>query len=99
MMPFVTEEIYGFFADVAAGDRTELLLDHPFPTAQEALIDDGAEAEVGGWIELTREVRRWRDLVGVPAGSVLSARTTGAEPPELIAKLAGLELTEPPARR
>ncbi len=91
MMPFVTEEIYGFFADVAAGDRTELLLNHPFPVPQQALIDDSAEAEVGGWIELTREVRRWRDLVGVPAASVLSARAAGSEPPALIAKLARLE--------
>jgi len=91
MMPFVTEEIYGFLRDTAAGDRSELLLTHPFPEPRQELIDEAAEAEVGGWIELTREVRRWRDLVGVSAGSVLAARTTGSQPPTLVAKLARLE--------
>ena len=63
----------------------------PFRCPSRRWSTTSAEAEVGGWIELTREVRRWRDLVGVPAASVLSARTTGAEPPALIAKLARLE--------
>ncbi len=91
MMPFVTEEIYGFLGDRTPGTRSQLLLTHPFPEPVAELIDPRAEAEVGGWIELTREVRRWRDMVGVPAGSVLGARATGAEPPALVAKLARLD--------
>jgi valyl-tRNA synthetase len=35
-----------------------------------------------------RSVRRWRDLVGVPAGAVLPARMEGAD--DLIARLARL---------
>src|SRR5262249_22705340 len=57
-----------------------------------ALIDEDAEREVEGWIELTRRVRRWRDLVGVPAGSMLPAKVAGQhEPPhELVARMARL---------
>src|SRR5204862_1949771 len=51
----------------------------------------GAERELADSIELTRRVRRWRDLVGVAAGSVLSARlSSGPEPHELVARLARL---------
>ncbi len=56
-------------------------------------IDETAEREVEASIELTRSVRRWRDLVGVAAGSVLPARVAGedGEPPhELVARLARL---------
>ena len=69
IMPFVTEEIWSYLP----GDR-ELLLISPFPQTKDDLFDDGAEAEIGDAIELTRAIRRWRDLVGVPVGAVLDAR-------------------------
>ena len=39
-------------------------------------------------------VRRWRDLVGVPAGSVLTARVEGDQPHELVARLARLRFED-----
>ncbi len=39
-------------------------------------------------------MRRWRDLVGVPAGSVLPARVEGDQPHELVARLARLRFED-----
>jgi valyl-tRNA synthetase len=91
--PFVTEEIYGYLRAAAGGEGSEMLVVHQFPEADESLVDEEAERDVGASIELTRRVRRWRDLVGVAAGTVLSARVTGedGEPPhELVGRLARL---------
>jgi valyl-tRNA synthetase len=95
MMPFVTEEIYAYLRDAVDGERAEMLVVHPFPTVDEALVDDEAERELGASIGLTRSIRRWRDLVGVAAGSVLPARIAAREergegPHELVARLARL---------
>jgi valyl-tRNA synthetase len=93
VMPFVTEEIYSYLRSAAGGEGSEMLVVHPFPEVDRALVDDQAEHEVGASIELTYSVRRWRDLVGVAAGSVLSARLAegdGEPPHELVARLARL---------
>ncbi len=90
LMPFVSEEIWGYLPD-GAGRRP--LVVSPFPGADHALVDEAAETEVEELIALTRDVRRWRDLVGVAAGSVLPARVTSGEPPhELVGRLARLSL-------
>jgi hypothetical protein len=83
-MPFVTEEIYGY---LPAGE-SEALVVHPFPQADHALLDVDAEARIGAAIELTRALRRWRDLAGVAPGQVLDARTLGEAPHDLVARLA-----------
>ena len=85
VMPFVTEEIWGYLPD-----RDGMLISAPFPVAETDRIDAAAEAEIGGAIGAVRAVRAWRDLVGVPAGAVLSARAA-AEPPDLVARLARLD--------
>jgi valyl-tRNA synthetase len=91
LMPFVTEEIYSYLRDATEADRPEMVVVHPFPTQEPGLIDEEAERELEEWIELTRRVRRWRDLVGVAAGSVLPARlASGKGPHELVARLARL---------
>jgi valyl-tRNA synthetase len=88
LMPFVTEEIYSYLPP-AEDERPEMLVTHPFPTPDPARLDDEAEAVLGEAIELTRGLRRWRDLVGVSAGSVLTARAGDGEPPhELVGRLA-----------
>jgi len=87
MMPFVSEEIYSYLPRPGA----EALVIHPFPEADDSLIDEAAEAEIGAAIKLTRALRRWRDLAGVPAGQVLSARANGSEPHELVNRLARVE--------
>jgi valyl-tRNA synthetase len=89
IMPFVTEEIWGYLPD-----REAPLVVSAFPEADESLIDVKAEAEVEAQIATVRGVRRWRDLVGVGAGSVLPARVAGGapEPHELVARLARLSI-------
>jgi valyl-tRNA synthetase len=86
-IPFVTEEVYSYLPSPQA----EALVIHPFPEADDSLLDESAEAEIGSAIDLTRALRRWRDLAGVPAKQVLSARANGNEPHELVARLARVE--------
>jgi valyl-tRNA synthetase len=95
-MPFVTEEVWSYHPA-----RREHLVVHPFPVAEESLIDDAAEADVEGGIGLTQRLRAWRDLAGVPAAAVLPAVVDGVEPPEFVARLSRFEFdgvgTEPVA--
>jgi valyl-tRNA synthetase len=86
VMPFVTEEIWSFHPS----HRGHLAV-HSFPVADDALFDEAAEADVEGGIGLTQRLRAWRDLVDVPAASVLAARVEGVEPPEFVARLARFE--------
>ncbi len=77
----------------AGGAGPPMLVVHPFPEVDRALLDEAAEREVEASIELTRSVRRWRDLVGVAPASVLPARVAdedGEPPHELVARLARL---------
>jgi len=90
LMPFVTEEIYSYLPD----PPTEALVIHPFPEPDDGLIDESAEAEIGQAIALTRALRRWRDLAGVPVKQVLAARTDDSRPHELVSRLARVEFSE-----
>jgi valyl-tRNA synthetase len=83
IMPFVTEEIWSFHPH-----RRGHLAVHPFPHAEERLRDAGAEADVEEAIALTKRLRAWRDLVDVPAASVLPARVEGPAPEEFVGRLA-----------
>ncbi len=89
-MPFVTEEIYSYFPSPPA----DALAIHRFPEPDEALIDEAAEREIGQAIALTRALRRWRDLAGVPVKQVLAARSDDAPPHELVSRLARIEFSE-----
>jgi valyl-tRNA synthetase len=89
IMPFVTEEIWSYLP----GAEKQPLVVSPYPAPDRSRVDEEAEREVGELIELTRGVRRWRDLVGVPAASILPARVASGESPhELVARLARLSL-------
>jgi valyl-tRNA synthetase len=90
MMPFVTEEIYSYLP----GPEAEALVIHPFPQVDDGLIDESAEREIGQAIALTRALRRWRDLAGVPVKQVLAARTDNSRPHELVSRLARVEFSE-----
>jgi valyl-tRNA synthetase len=90
LMPFVTEEIYTYLPSPSS----EALVIHPFPVLDEALVDESAEAEIGRAITLTRALRRWRDLAGVPVRQVLTARADEARPHELVSRLARVEFSE-----
>ena len=69
MMPFVTEEVWSYLPH-----REELLIVSGAPSRDPSLVDSAAALAVQNEIELVRQVRRWRDLVGVPAAAVLDAR-------------------------
>jgi valyl-tRNA synthetase len=81
-MPFVTEEIWSFHPA-----RDGHLAVHAFPAADPALFDEGAESDVSEEIALTRSLRAWRDLVGVPAKAVLPAAIDGMAPSEFVGRL------------
>jgi len=51
-----------------------LLMAHPWPRADEALIDREAEAEVARAISAVQELRAWRDRIGAAPAAVLPAR-------------------------
>jgi valyl-tRNA synthetase len=72
LMPFVTEEIWSYLPD-----REDLLVASDLPAVDRSLVDTGAALAVQDGIEKVRQVRRWRDLVGVPAAAVLDARLDG----------------------
>ncbi|MCL4287224.1 MAG: valine--tRNA ligase, partial [Thermoleophilia bacterium] len=86
LMPFVTEEIWGYMPE-----RASELIVAAYPRVERERFDDAAEAEVADAIELTRALRRWRELAGVAPGSALRARATGEVHP-LVLRLARLEL-------
>ena len=90
LMPFVSEEIYSYLPKKPA----EALVIHPFPQVDESLIDETAEAEIGRAITLTRALRRWRDLAGVPVKQVLTARADDTRPHELVSRLARIEFSD-----
>jgi valyl-tRNA synthetase len=71
-MPFVTEEIWGYLPD-----REKLLVVSDFPSVDRSLIDPEAALAVQTGIQQVRQVRRWRDLVGVPPAAILQARLDG----------------------
>jgi valyl-tRNA synthetase len=90
LMPFVTEEIFSYLPN----RPSEALVIHPFPEADDGLVDEAAEAEIGRAIALTRALRRWRDLAGVPVKQVLTARADDRRPHELVSRLAKVEFSE-----
>jgi valyl-tRNA synthetase len=74
IMPFVTEEIYGFMPH-AEGH----LAVRRFPSVDEGLIDEGAEREMEAVIEATRRLRNYRDSVGAAASARIPARVVVEE--------------------
>jgi valyl-tRNA synthetase len=89
LMPFITEEVWSYHPS-----RGGHLAVHPFPVADESLVDPEAEAEITAAIELTRRLRAWRDMVDVPAASQLSATVEDGEPHEFVGRLSRFAFTE-----
>ena len=88
MMPFVTEEIWSYLPD-----RSAELIVSSYPEADASRFDQAAEDEVEAAIELTRSLRRWRELAGVSPGTSLSARVVaGADAHPLVGRLSRVEI-------
>ncbi|HSR94110.1 MAG TPA: valine--tRNA ligase [Solirubrobacterales bacterium] len=86
IMPFVSEEIWSYHPS-----RQGHLAVHAFPEADESLHDPEAEAEMAEAIELTRNLRAWRDLVDMAVGSVLPIHIENSLP-EFVARLARVKV-------
>jgi len=87
VMPFVTEEIWKYHPY-----REGHLVVHPFPQADRARIDEQTEVEVGAAIALTRQLRGWRDMAGVPPKIVLEASGDVDSVPEFVSRLGRVSL-------
>jgi valyl-tRNA synthetase len=88
IMPFVSEEVWSYHPS-----RQGHLAVHPFPEPDASLFDEAAEAEMSEAIELTRNLRTWRDLVELASKATLPVRT--ADPlPEFVSRLARVEAAD-----
>jgi valyl-tRNA synthetase len=91
MLPFVTEEINSFMP----GAERDLAIS-PLPQADDTLLDEAAEREVGAVIEAVRRLRNYRDSVGAPASARIPARIVGGAYDgslDTIARLARFDIT------
>jgi valyl-tRNA synthetase len=91
VIPFVTEEIWSHVPGAGG-----LLMDHPYPEPDDALVDAGAEATVARVIAAVQELRGWRDRVGAAPGTVVPARLEAegyANTAEHVARLARFEFS------
>jgi len=73
VIPFVTEEIWSLLPDADGS----LLAAAPYPTADDALLDEAAEAAIERQFEAVQAVRAWRQAVGAPPGPRLPAAISG----------------------
>jgi len=85
IIPFVTEEIWSLLP----GDR-DLLMGHRWPTADPALRDLEAEAEVARAIDATQALRAWREGVRANPGARVPARLEAAGYDRVIEHIARL---------
>ncbi|MGK2956030.1 MAG: valine--tRNA ligase [Solirubrobacterales bacterium] len=90
IMPFVTEEIWSYHPY-----REGHLVVHAFPVSDEARRDAAVEAEAGTAIALTRQLRGWRDMAGVPPKIVLGACGGETDVPGFVSRLSRVTLGEP----
>jgi valyl-tRNA synthetase len=84
LIPFVTEEIYGFIPG------SEGLLAGRFAGASAAISDSAAEDEVQRAIAAIQAIRTWRDAADVKPSAVLSARLRADGYDQTVAHLARL---------
>ena len=103
LMPFVTEEVYGFLPQVLSGRRPASLFDARYPDTPAAFADPAAErameafmAVVGGLRSAREELGLARDVVGsvrvMESGSGAAAAIAGQ--PQAFCRLSGCELVE-----
>lgn len=87
VMPFVTEAIWEYHPY-----REGHLVVHAFPEVDLSRISEAVEDEVGKAIAVTRQLRGWRDMAGVPPKVVLGAAGDAAAVPEFVSRLGRVEI-------
>ncbi len=88
IIPFVTDELW-----TALTKSTDSVMVAPWPVADQALIDDGAEASVEQLQRVVTEVRRFRSDQGLKPGQRVAAVIAGLTEHELLVRsLARLDL-------
>ncbi len=85
IIPFVTEEIWTHVAQESEG----LLAASRWPERDLGPVDEDAEAQIGAAIEAIKEIRAWRDSLGVRPGATIPARLDGTEGYERTAAMIG----------
>jgi valyl-tRNA synthetase len=88
IMPFVSEEVWSYHPN-----RQGHLAVHPFPQSDTSLFDEAAESEMGEAIDLTRNLRTWRDLVELTSKATVPVRTVDPLP-EFVSRLARVEAAD-----
>ncbi len=73
IMPFVTEELW---EKTGGGER--MLISAPWPAAEDALIDEAAEAQLGWVVRAVSGIRGVRAELNVPAGARIALLVKGA---------------------
>jgi valyl-tRNA synthetase len=65
LMPFITEEIYGYLPQVAAGDRPASLFDASFPEADRSWLNPEAETAMEVFTTVVSGLRSAREELGL----------------------------------
>src|SRR5262245_20102603 len=89
VIPFVTEEIWSLVPGAEG-----LLMAHEWPSIDEWLVGDDAEAQLARAIAAVQELRAWRDRVGATPGKAIPARLDAAgydATSEQVARMARVE--------
>jgi valyl-tRNA synthetase len=89
LMPFVTEEIYGYLPSVRAGLRPASLFDARYPEAPPEWADPGAEAAMEAFIAVVAGLRSAREELGL-ARDALGEVTIAAAALEAADAIVGL---------
>jgi len=89
LMPFITEEIYGYLPQVTAGDRPASIFDAAYPEAQPAWADPAAEAAMDAFTAVVAGLRSAREELGL-ARDVVGRVTLVELEPGTASALAGM---------
>ena len=103
LMPFVTEEVYGFLPQVVSGQRPASLFDARYPEARSSWADPAAEGAMEAFTAVVAGLRSAREELGLSrdtVGRVLAlelqpgAATALAELRDAFRRLSGCDLVD-----
>ncbi len=80
VMPFITEEIYGYLPQGAHGDRPASLFDASFPEADQSLLDPAAERAMEVFTTIVSGLRSAREELGLARDVVGEVTLAELEP-------------------